>query len=178
MNHTPETTAYLLELFQRTKGDLNARVSMYDVGFGLGMEKAAAGKLAEDLIASGWVEIKSLSGGIGITAEGIAAARAAGALPESPAAEPALGKDRLLSASDRPLVEQIISAIKGSVPGLPADYARLEEIFIDIKTLEVQLLSPRPKTAILREGLASIQAGLEACGQKELAARVGRFIAR
>ncbi len=72
-----ENTAYLLELFQRTKGDARARVSMYDVGAALGMEKGAAGKTAEELIAAGWVEIKSLSGGIGITAEGIAAAQAA-----------------------------------------------------------------------------------------------------
>ncbi len=82
----------------------------------------------------------------------------------------------MLSASGRTPVEAILTAVRKELPGLAAEAADLEEIILDIKTLEVQLLSPRPKTAILRAGLDSIQAALKAAGATALASRIHHFI--
>jgi uncharacterized protein (DUF2267 family) len=51
----------------------------------------------------------------------------------------------------------------------PTTYERLEEMVIDIKTIEVQLLSTRPKTAILRAVLGSLKEALHAAGASALA---------
>jgi hypothetical protein len=178
MNQPIEQTAFLMELYRKTSGAPQTSASMYDVGAALGLEKSAAGKMAEEVIARGWAEIKTLSGGIGITAEGIEAAQAAGAVSEGAATEePVLEKGPVLSQAGKLSVEKLMSAVKSGIAASKVEYARLEELVIDIKTIDVQLLSPRPKSAILRAGLAAIQVGLEAAGANELAARVNRFIA-
>jgi hypothetical protein len=178
MNQSIDQAAFLEELFRRTNGAPQTTVSMFEVGAVLGLEKGAAGKLAEEVIASGWAEVKTLSGGIGITADGIAAAQAAGGVPAGAATtEGGLDKGPVLGQPGRLLVEKLLTAIKIGLSGSQTDYARLEELVIDIKTIEVQLLSPRPKTALLRAALASLQAGLNAAGASELSARVSRFIA-
>lgn len=178
MSQSFDPTAYLLELFRRAKGSLQTSVSMYDVGAALGLDKTTAGKMAEEAIGKGWAEVKTLSGGICLTAEGIEAAQAAGAVTEAGASEPKLEKGPVLSQGGRATVDQILAAIKEQMAGVAKSYSRIEELVIDIKTIEVQLLSPRPKTAVVREVLISIQAAMENAGSKELAARIGRFIAK
>jgi hypothetical protein len=179
MNQSIDQAEFLVELFRKTSGAPQTTVSMFEVGAVLGLEKGAAGKLAEEVIAKGWAEIKTLSGGIGITAKGIAAAQAAGGLPAgATTTDEGLDQGPILGQPGRLLVEKLLTAIKNGLSGSQIDYVRLEELVIDIKTIEVQLLSPRPKTALLRAALASLQAGLDAAGARELSARVNRFIAR
>ncbi len=55
------------------EGDTEAIVSMHDVGQALGFEKTDAGKMAEALYSEGYAELKTLSGGIGITSMGLQA---------------------------------------------------------------------------------------------------------
>jgi hypothetical protein len=59
---------FLLSVYNHTKGDTTAMVSMYDVGSELGIDRTAASRLAEDLMGWMMLEIRTLSGGIGITA--------------------------------------------------------------------------------------------------------------
>ena len=61
---------FLIQLFEQTGGDPSVQVSMYQIGELLGLEREAASKVAQDLIASELVEIRTLSGGIAITAGG------------------------------------------------------------------------------------------------------------
>ena len=65
------SVAYLQELYNTTKGNTETQVSMYDLGPALGLEKTAAGKIAEDLMVLGFIELKTLAGGISITDEGL-----------------------------------------------------------------------------------------------------------
>jgi hypothetical protein len=58
---------FLLSVYNHTKGDPAAMVSMYDVGSELGIDRTAASRLAEDLMGWMMLEIRTLSGGIGIT---------------------------------------------------------------------------------------------------------------
>ena len=56
--------SFLRQLYQMSDGDTDTAVSMYDIGAILGLEKSAAGTIAEDLIIDGYAELKTLSGGI------------------------------------------------------------------------------------------------------------------
>ncbi|MBW1713954.1 MAG: hypothetical protein JRJ59_12490, partial [Deltaproteobacteria bacterium] len=77
--------SFLAKLNQATNGDEAVTVSMYDLGADLGLDKETARLAAEDLIGWGLVEIKSLGGGVSITAQGLAAVNEAGgaSAPES-----------------------------------------------------------------------------------------------
>ena len=61
---------FMIQLFEQTRGDQSVQVSMYDIGGLLGLERDAACRVAEELIGLQMVEIRTLSGGIGISAAG------------------------------------------------------------------------------------------------------------
>ena len=165
---------YLLELCRRTEGNCSVQVSMFDIGAAIGLEKEAARKLAEDLIADGLVEIKTLSGGIGITAQGLEAAGPVAGF--GPAADLNLGKGPILEDKGRQALETVLADIKAGLAANAGSYPRLEETVIDIKTIDVQMLSPRPKTAVIKEVLRSLQASVKQAGGSELAARLDKMI--
>jgi hypothetical protein len=170
----PEAERYLNELYQRTQGDAGAQVSMFDVGAAIGLEKEAARRLAEDLIADGLIEIKTLSGGIGITAQGIDRAQPAGRIGAGTKLD--LGNGPLIEEKGRQALERVLTEIKNTLASSPTPYPRLEEMVMDIKTIDIQLLSPRPKTAVIREVLRSLQDGLAVSGAATLAAEVGKMM--
>jgi len=165
---------YLEELFKLTEGKIDSTVSMFDIGAVMGLERDAARRLAEDLIAEGLVEIKTLSGAIGITPQGIESAQRLGYAETGPALT--LGKAPLLDESGRRALDTVLTAIKGHLAKTPTAFERLEEMVIDIKTIEVQLLSPRPKTAILRAVLGSLKEALHAAGASALADDLNKMI--
>ncbi len=170
----PEAIRYLNELYRCTEGKTGAQASMFEVGAAIGLEKEAARRLAEDLIAEGLLEIKTLSGGISITAEGIDLARP----DEIGGALPALGDGPLVDDGGRQALESIISGIKKSLSSGPTPYAQLEEMVLDIKTIDIQLLSPRPKTAVIKAVLHSLKEGLQSIGSADLAGQVQKMIGK
>jgi hypothetical protein len=56
--------------FNCNLGDTSAQVSMYDVGKDIGLDRDTSSRVAEGLIGLQLVEIRTLSGGIGISTEG------------------------------------------------------------------------------------------------------------
>ena len=70
---------FLVELYHRTQGDASVRVSMFDVGESLELDRTLSLRIAEELIGTGLAEIKTLSGIIGITTYGVTEARQLGA---------------------------------------------------------------------------------------------------
>ncbi len=51
---------FLIQLFEQTKGDSSVQVSMYDIGDQLGLERDDASAVAQELIGSMLVEIRTL----------------------------------------------------------------------------------------------------------------------
>lgn len=170
--NTPEEKAFLLELHTRTGGDINAQASMYEIGQSLGLEREEAGRMAESLLIQEYAELKTLSGGMGITDKGLTA------LDMKPgpgaAAEFTLGKGRVLEDRGRECLDRILGEIRGAVFGSGAFCPGLEEMILDLKTIEVQLLSPCPKTSIIREVLRSIRENIR--GHKDLESRLTAMI--
>ena len=171
----PEAKAYLFELYTQTKGDTNARVSMYDVGAVLGLEKTDAGAMAQDLIIQGYAELKTLSGGIGITLQGLELLQIE-IVPESNLETLSLGTGPVLDGQGKKTVEKIIQDIKDSLIQTKQTYAQKEELVIDIKTIEVQMLSPSPKTKIIREVLRSLHNNFVIFGSKDLSNALNSLI--
>jgi hypothetical protein len=160
MNETER--AFLIELCKQTQGDPAHKVPSAAVGATLGLDKSASSKVSEELIGWGMVAVKTLSGGIGITAEGVAEAGRLGGGGKT--AHATLGKEPLIDDAGRTLVEQALAKLKAQAEALKLNYPAMEELVADVRTIEAQLISPRPKSIIIREGLVSIQSNLKKNG--------------
>ncbi|MGD9058432.1 MAG: hypothetical protein PVF38_19970 [Desulfobacterales bacterium] len=168
---------YLIQLFEQTNGDTGAQVSMYDVGEVLGMDHDTSGQVAETLIGLQLAEIRTLSGGIGISAEG--AAEVKGLMGDAPPAGETPGRLSdlpIMDANGCQAVEQVADALKSQTGNLRLDFDGLSELMADLKTIDAQLGSSRPKTAIIRESLRSIKAILEAQTETECLMDVKRLL--
>lgn len=74
---------FLTSLFEKTGGDPAKDASMYEIGASLGMDRSASLQTAEMLMGAEWIEVRSLSGAVGLTAEGVERAAALSAAEES-----------------------------------------------------------------------------------------------
>lgn len=131
---------------------------MYDVGHALGLEKDQASHTAEELIGMGLIEIRTLSGGIGITTEGQSHVQALG--HASSQDQERLSPGPVMNETDIALIESLLLQIKTTIEEMGLAYEALNELMADLRTVETQLSSPQPKTAIIRACLNSIAEGL------------------
>lgn len=164
---------FLQQLFTETDGDCDRQVSMYDVGTSLGLDRSEASRVAEDLIASELVEIRTLAGAIGIhpgAVEDVRELLGVGA----PASEPVerLGSTPVLTESGKRVLDVLTGEVKAQVGLLGLEFEVLSEIMADLKTIDSQLESPHPKTAVFRECLSSISDNLVRSNATELANRI------
>ena len=148
---------FLIQLFKQTKGDPSVQASMYDIGEMLGLDRELASRVAEELMGSQLVEIRTLSGGIGISSEGLKMIqRLTGGLSPGDSKRFQLGDEPVLGSPGCRAVQQIASEIKEQAGSLGLDFDTLTELMADLKTIDAQLDSSRPKTAIVRECFRSI----------------------
>ena len=149
----------MIRLFAETGGDSSVQVSMYDIGGFLGLDRDSASKIAEELIGSELVEIRTLSGGIGISADGSQMVqKLIGPQTSSTGDSAKLGNEVVLIPAGRQVVEQIVTELKGRTGTLGVDFDTLTELMADLKTIDAQMGSSRPKTAIIRACLHSLKA--------------------
>lgn len=174
---TPQNSEsqFLSQLYTLTNGDLSAQHSMHDVGAAVGLDKEQSGKIAENLIGQGLVEIKTLSGGVGITAEGVEAVQASGA-PSHSGFDLSLGNGRIIESEGRTTVDHLLSEIKSEIAKNTTSYPQLEAMVVDIKTIETHMLSPQPKVIVIRELFRSLQETLSSSGPTNIAALVEKLI--
>ncbi|MGD2097021.1 MAG: hypothetical protein PVG35_05530 [Desulfobacterales bacterium] len=168
---------YLIQLFEQTHGDTAAQVSMYDIGEGLGLDHDTSARVAENLIGLQLAEIRTLSGGIGISAEG--ADKVKGLLGGvSPAQDTPcrLSDQPTLDATGCQAVEQVADTLKNQTGNLGLDFDGLSEMMADLKTIDAQLGSSRPKTAIIRECLRSLKALLETQTESDILLKVNGLL--
>jgi hypothetical protein len=167
---------FLEELFRQTGRDTEARVSMYDVGAAIGLDKAEAGSLAEQLMVRGQAELRTLAGGISITPEGLAILGISVATPQSAKSSLRLSDGPIADDADRRTVQLLMEEIKNEIPSLNLEYELLEEIVVDLKTIEVHMLSPSPKISVLREIFRSLQNALATTAAGKAAAQLKTMI--
>ena len=161
---------FLKRLFDQTGGQTSRQISMYAIGAELGWEREAASQTAQSLMATGLVDIRTLSGGIGLSTEGAAVVQATLRSANGGPAVPRLANSRVMDKAACQAVERVCDAIKGQAGSLGLDFDTLAELMADLKTIADQLGSPRPKTAIVRESLRSLEGVLKGfAGNRNLA---------
>jgi hypothetical protein len=168
-NHFDERTSLFFEAFlKETARDPALQVSMYDIGERIGLDRNEASRATENIMAEGWAEVRTLSGGIGITQKGIDAAAALGGFgnPEQFALS-GLGSGALLEGGALQSVETVVAILKLQAQSAGLGFEALAELVADLRTLDAQLASPRPKTAILRACFKSILGLLASAGITE-----------
>ena len=168
---------FLITLFEHTNGDTSVQVSMYDVGDLLGMDRDSASAVAQELMGRQLAEIRTLSGGIGISADGAAVVQdIKGPMAKGSSESASLGDGPLLTPGGQQAVDQIVTELKGQTGSLGLDYDALGEMMADIKTMEAQLDSPRPKTEIIRECLRSILEVIKRTPCRQIVDRIHRLV--
>ena len=170
---------FLIQLYEQTQGDPTAQVSMYDIGDQLGLERDAASSVAQKLIGCMLAEIKSLSGVIGISADGSQMARKL-TEPELPTGEEfaALDDSPLLDPTGKQAVEKMVFELKNQAGSLGQDFDTLSELMADLKTIDAQMESSRPKTAIIRECFLSILSVFKNTGDNDTADRIRTLVGK
>lgn len=178
INELDETgRQFMIQLFEQTRGDQTLQVSMYEIGSLLDLEREAASRVAEELMGLQMVEIRTLSGGIGISAAGSEMVQAfIGPLMAEIEAPTALGHEPLLNSASRQALEEILMDIKDKSGSLGLDFDSLTELMADLKTIDAQLGSSRPKTAIVRTCLHSISGVVKETANRELSDRISGLL--
>lgn len=169
--------SFLMSVYRQTKGDPTAEVSMYDIGSELGIDRTAASRLAEGLM--GWLllEIRTLSGGIGITTAAVEEIEAAGLGGSHPQAKTlCLGTDPVITDEVRQAVEQVTDALKTQAGRIGLPFDALAEVMSDLKTVAAQFESSRPKTAIVRACFQSLKNTFDHAGAQECAGLVAGLL--
>lgn len=151
----PEIKAFLFALYTQTGGDPEVQVSMHDIAGTLGIDETEAGSITESLYFQGLAELKSLSGGMGITAKGLKALDM-----RPPAGSPgyySLPDKEFLDADDKKNILTSLDDIKKGMSGLRDNHDDLEQYVLDMKCIEFHLASPKSRTQIIRQLLLSIK---------------------
>ncbi|MEZ4527727.1 MAG: hypothetical protein R2941_17550 [Desulfobacterales bacterium] len=151
---------FLIQLYQRTKGNLSAQVSLYEIGAELELNREQSSRAAETLMAFGFAEIRTLSGGISISGDGVKEAEKHVNASDRGTA-PKLGNKAVIDENGREAVNTVLTNLKTMVPEMGLAFELLEELMADMKTVAAQMISPRPKTAIVRECFVSLANMLE-----------------
>ena len=160
---------YLEQLCQMSGGDVSKEVSMYEIGASMGLDRPEAGALAEELIIDGYAELKNLTGGISITTAGLRLLNldTGGREEGQGEGQIVLGEAEVLTPEVVEAVEDLVEEIRKTIGEGGFGYSLVEELVIDLKTLQVQLLSSRPKTDIVREIFCSLVKPLEGKPESE-----------
>ena len=159
---------FLIQLFEQTRGDTSAQVSMYDLGNDLGLDRDTCSRVAETLMGLQLVEIRTLSGGIGISTEGAGEVkRLMGGAALTGELHGKLTDESIMDQISSQAVEQAAGELKSKAGNLGLDFEGLSELMADLKTIDAQLGSSRPKTAIIRECLGSLKETLEGLAESE-----------
>ena len=123
----------------------------------------------------GWslVELRTLSGGIAITSAAVEEIEELGyGAADTAGGTIRLGSDRIVSDEVRPVIGHLSGDIKQTAGrlGLPPDV--LSELMTDLKTIDIQIESARPKTAILRECFRAVKTILDEAGDEKNVIRI------
>ena len=131
---------FLIQLFEQTKGDVAIQVSMYDIGELLCMDRETASTVAQELMGRQLAEIRTLSGGIGISADGSARVQdIMGPMASDNSGSANLGDTPVLAAGGLQTAGQVISELKNQAGSLGLDFDTLGELMADLKTMQAQL---------------------------------------
>ncbi len=133
---------FLQALYNRAEGDFDLQISMYDLGTDLGFEKDEAAAFAQELFIEGLAEMKTLSGGMGITQKGLKALNIKIA-PNKADNSFILGSSPVLDEQGKKTIQELLNKIRTALDSKVFPFDLMEEIVIDLKTIEKYLLDEK-----------------------------------
>ena len=151
---------------------------MHEIGNEAGLDKSASKTVAEELMSLGLIDIRTLSGGIGLTEEGVLESQSWFA--DIPGISPSgitLGNQTVVGEKNGAVIMDILTGLKPRIGKLGMAFDDLTELLADIQSLEAQLRSSRPKTAIVRECFRSMLPTLARVSETETVSRIKSFLA-
>ncbi len=168
---------FFRSLFIKTGGDTQKQVSMHEIGNEAGLDKSASKNIAEELMSLGLIDIRTLSGGIGLSEEGaLEAQRWFSDIPGIGPAGITLGNHPVVGEKNGAVITDILTGLKPRIGKLGMAFDDLTELLADIQSLEAQLRSSRPKTAIVRECFRSMLPVLARSSETETLSRIKSFL--
>ncbi len=178
MNIPPELNqeerSLLAEIDRRSADAPGTAVSMYEAGEQVGMDRQQSARVAEKLLADGLLELRSLSGAVALTPGGREAV--AVLAPADDGGPSGLGDDPLLDETRQQAVTGVTADLRQRAGKMGLEFEALSELLADLKTIEAQLTSPRPRTAIVRVCFESIDEILQAADDDEARGAVGKLL--
>ncbi len=168
---------FFRSLFIKTGGNTQKQVSMHEIGNEAGLDKSASKNIAEELMSLGLIDIRTLSGGIGLSEEGaLEAQRWFADIPGIGSSGVTLGNHPVVGEKGCAVITDILTGLKPLIGKLGMGFDDLTELLADIQSLEAQLRSSKPKTAIVRECFRSILPVLTRTGETETLPRIKSFL--
>lgn len=173
---------FLHRLYEKTDGNEHKRIDMWELGNELGFDKEETNKLSQYLVSEYLMEYAALGGIIAITHQGVIEVEDALSHPEAPTQyfppvniinihhmqNSQIQQGTINSTQSQSIelktkndIQEFIELLKDKLPDLCLETEDMAEIEADISTVQSQVSSSRPKKAILRECLNSIQRLLE-----------------
>ncbi|MEW6263757.1 MAG: hypothetical protein AB1641_11845 [Thermodesulfobacteriota bacterium] len=134
----------LAAVHKATAGDLTRTAGMWIIGQELGLDRRRTEDLAMILVAEGWVEIRSLSGALALTEEGL---RLSGE-PSDREAPPALA------------LPVFLDRLESALPDLELETTIMADLRQDLATLQAQQKRSRPLPGVIEAALQALEAAL------------------
>jgi hypothetical protein len=152
-----QRTRFLIALYEATDGERLARVNSREVGATIGLSAEDSDSVASWLTGETLAEWRTLGGGIGITQYGIGKAEEFLEAREEQAAA-AAGDIVGLTVSEHRDLERIIDGVRRVLDDddLPLEEEDKAELDADLRTLEAQNRSPKPKRPIVKIALGGV----------------------
>ncbi|MFH1137020.1 MAG: hypothetical protein V1816_13175 [Pseudomonadota bacterium] len=135
----------LEEIRQATSGGPGRTASMWPIGQKLGLDRGRTEDVAMGLVAEGLLEIKSLSGGLGLTEDGLKLLGSAGGADDS--APPDLAG--------------FLTALARDLPALRLEPAARRDLELDLQTLQLQGKRTAPLPGVVGATLQAVEAALK-----------------
>lgn len=168
--------SFLNELFSRTGGSPEEIASMYEIGEIVGLDKKAAGSLAEELMVQGLLDLKTLSGGINITTEGMELLGISAPVQAGQAGSAKLSGSHIVTDDDRKLITEMIVAIQEACPKSELNFEQMEAVVLDVKGIDLHLLSPQPKSAVIKALFTSVIETFERSADKTIVPKISQLV--
>ena len=183
---------YLNLLYERTGAQRLKFLDMWDLGGELGIGRDDTHVLVDYLVGENLAEHRGIGGIIGITHCGIVEVERALTEPETSTKyfPPVINvlnirsvvgsqiqqgthgstQTQTVTTNDTEAIRALVSSFREKLSELPLDQADKSDAEAELQTLEAQLQSSKPKTAIVRESLKTLRNLLEGVASNALAA--------
>lgn len=183
---------FLNRLYEMTDGNTSNIVSMWDVGDTAQLSRNEAENVVNYLVGEHLLEHRTLGGGIAITHHGIVEVERALSTPESPThyfppvvnivnVQSMIGsqiqqgthgstQSQVATQNDIEAIRALISKFGACVHELPISEQEKTDAQAELRTVEAQLASSKPKLPILRESLKTLRNLAEGVASNAIAA--------